>query len=103
MNSVTLCCFAEGRIRLFGAEIFNGLSANCFTRTRVETAHIYNVQATVSGNACLSVLAQKSPLSAFMMGAVPSFQVHSCALDSKHSNGAKLAAIYMVFTICFWE
>ena len=34
-----------------------------------------------------------------MMGAVPSFQAHSCSSDGKLSNGAKIAAIYLVFTI----
>ena len=35
-----------------------------------------------------------------MKGAVPSFQAHSCCSDGKLSNGAKIAAIYLVFTIC---
>ena len=46
---------------------------------------------------CLSVLAQKIALFGFiqfMKGAVPSFQAHSC-----YSNDAKIAAIYLVFTI----
>ena len=34
-----------------------------------------------------------------MMGAVPSFQAHSCSSDRKLSNGAKIAAIYLVFAI----
>ena len=34
-----------------------------------------------------------------MMGTVPSFQAHSCSSDGKLSNGAKIAAIYLVFTI----
>ena len=34
-----------------------------------------------------------------MMGAVPSFQALSCSSDSKLSNGAKIAAIFLVFTI----
>ena len=34
-----------------------------------------------------------------MMGAVPSFQAHLCSLDGKLSNGAKIVAIYLVFTI----
>ena len=34
-----------------------------------------------------------------MKGAVPSFQAHSCCSDGKLSNGAKIAAIYLVFTI----
>ena len=34
-----------------------------------------------------------------MKDAVPSFQAHSCSSDSKLSNGAKIAAIYLVFTI----
>ena len=34
-----------------------------------------------------------------MMGAVPSFQAHSCSSDGKLSNGTKIAAIYLVFTI----
>ena len=33
------------------------------------------------------------------MGAVPSFQALSCSSDGKLSNGAKIAAIYVVFTI----
>ena len=33
-----------------------------------------------------------------MKGAVPSFQAHSCSSDGKLSNGAKIAAIYLVFT-----
>ena len=33
-----------------------------------------------------------------MMGAVPSFQALSCSSDGKLSNGAKIAAIYLVFT-----
>ena len=35
-----------------------------------------------------------------MMGAVPSFQALSCSSDGKLSNDAKIAAIYLVFTIC---
>ena len=34
-----------------------------------------------------------------MMGAVPSFQAHSCSSDGKLSDGTKIAAIYLVFTI----
>ena len=34
-----------------------------------------------------------------MTGAVPSFQALSCSSDRKLSNGAKIAAIYSVFTI----
>ena len=34
-----------------------------------------------------------------MMGVVPSFQAHSCSSDGKLSNGAKVAAISLVFTI----
>ena len=34
-----------------------------------------------------------------MMGAVPSFQALSCSSDGKLSNSAKIAAIYLVFTI----
>ena len=33
-----------------------------------------------------------------MMGAVPSFHALSCSSDGKLSNGAKIAAIYLVFT-----
>ena len=33
-----------------------------------------------------------------MKGAVPSFQAHSCSPDGKLSNGAKIDAIYLVFT-----
>ena len=34
-----------------------------------------------------------------MKGAVSSFQAHLCSSDGKLSNGAKIAAIYLVFTI----
>ena len=34
-----------------------------------------------------------------MMGAIPSFQAHSYSSDGKLSNGAKIAAIYLVLTI----
>ena len=33
-----------------------------------------------------------------MKGAVLSFQAHLCSSDDKLSNGAKIAAIYLVFT-----
>ena len=67
----------------------------------METAHTYNVQATASGNAQVSVnfSPKISTFIQFMKGAVPSFQVHSCSSDGKLSNGAKIAAIYMVFMI----
>ena len=35
-----------------------------------------------------------------VMGAIPSFQAHSCSSDGKLFNGAKIATIYSVFTIC---
>ena len=38
-----------------------------------------------------------------MKSAVPSFQAHSCSSDDKLSNGAKIAAIYSVFTIRIFE
>ena len=34
-----------------------------------------------------------------MMGAISSFQALSCSSGGKISNGAKIAAIYLVFTI----
>ena len=34
-----------------------------------------------------------------MMGAIPSFQAFPCSSGGKLSNGAKIAAIYLVFTI----
>ena len=34
-----------------------------------------------------------------MMGAAPSFQALSCSSERKLSNGAKIAAIFLVFTI----
>ena len=58
------------------------------------------MQAKVSGNA--QVLVHFSLLFGFYLvydGAVPSFQAHLCCSDRKLSNGAKIAATYLVFTI----
>lgn len=47
MNSVTLSCLAEGRMRLFGAEI---LTTSLWELLYLEIAHTCNVQAKASGN-----------------------------------------------------
>ena len=88
VNSVTLSSFAEGRMRLFGAEIFNNFSVAIAVS---ETGWKQRIHATykprqVVIRKCLPVLAQKLALFGF-----------------KLSNGVKIAAIYLGFTFRILE
>ena len=67
VNSITLSSFAEGRMRLFGAEIFKNFSVAVVALESGWKQHIramYKPQQVVIRN-CLPVLAQKLALLGF--------------------------------------
>ena len=74
-----MCCFAEGRMRLFEAEIFNNSEVIVVIETgwKQRTHTGYKPQQVVISK-CLPVLAQKLALVGFYLvheGCLPIFQV----------------------------
>ena len=105
MNSVTWCHFVEGRINLFGAEVFNNFSVVIVVLEPCWKQHIhttYKPQYVVMGK-CLFVLGQKFAFLCFYLvnqRCCTQLPGTSCSSDGKLSNGTKIAAIFLVFTIC---